>query len=257
MNNDKIIQKIKEENIKPISKSIFLFKKIIIWSLIFITTIFGIYTFALFFLKILFIDFDKWYFLSDTYDDFIIDNIPFIWLSLFCISIFTIFFLIRKTNKGYKYSILLISTSSLIISIILGLSLSKILAKQNIIMQKLHDEKMIKWTNPEGGRIMGEVLYKDLQKQYLLIRDINDSVWNVDISYILDDSEYLIDNNQVVSIIGRFDYDGNFTACQILSMDIPKDRFNPNPQNIDKVFLQKKHGKNRLTQEICDFVINK
>ena len=172
MNNDKIIQKIKEDNIKPISKSVFMFKRILIWSLLFMTTLFGIYTFALFFLKILFVDFDKWYFLSDTYDDFIIDNIPFIWLSLFCISLFTVFFLIRKTDKGYRYSLLLIFTSSLFVSMLLGLSLSKILARQNIFIQKLHDEKMMKWTNPEDGRIIGEVLYKDSQKKYLLIRDI-------------------------------------------------------------------------------------
>ena len=83
MDNNQIIQKIKQENLKPISKNIFLLKRIIVWFLLFISTVFGAYSFAFFFLKTLFIDFDHWYFLSDSYDKFLMENIPIFWVILF------------------------------------------------------------------------------------------------------------------------------------------------------------------------------
>lgn len=250
MDNNQIIQKIKEENLKPISKNIFLLKKIVVWFLLFIATVFGAYSFAFFFLKTLFIDFDHWYFLSNSYDRFLIENIPIVWITLFTLSILSIYLLFKNTNKGYKYSILLIASLSLIVSFILGMGLSKVLAQKGILIERFERERVMQWTNPDAGRISGEVLFVD--NDYILVRDINDDLWNVSTQYLLDDSRDVLKNDQLVSIIGKLDYDNNFTACQIMPFDMDKYKFRPSPgQKMNRQIQE-----NQTTKDICNFVIN-
>jgi len=250
MNNEQIIQKIKDDKLKPISRSFFLFKKVVVWFLLVISTIFGAYAFAFFFLKIMFIDFDNWYFMSNSYDRFLVENIPIIWLVLFLFSLICIYFLFKKTNKGYKHSVLFIASLSLIISFVLGMALSKILAHKGVLIERFENEKMMRWTNPDSGRLSGEVMFMD--DNYILLRDIKDDVWNVNIDYILDDSIQVLNNHQMIYIIGRLDYENNFTACQILPLDMDKKRFRPNP----KLGIERKKGQNKFVQDLCDFVIN-
>lgn len=250
MNNDQIIQKIKNENLKPISRYIFLFRRVSVWFLLALSTIFGAYAFAFFFLKTLYIDFENWEYFADSYNMFLIENIPIIWVLLFVISLILIFYLFKKTNRGYKHSILLIGSISLIISFILGTLLSKTFYG-NVLMERFENERTVDWTNPISGRLSGEVLFVD--DKYVLVRDIQDDVWNVDTSYLLDNSKYILFNNQMISIIGKYDYENNFTACQILPFDIDINRFRPNPLNKT---VGKVNRNNYLVKSVCDFVIN-
>lgn len=251
MNNYQIIQKIKTENLKPISKSVFLFRKISIWFLLVMSTIFGAYAFAFFFLKTLYIDFDNWYYFASSYNIFLIDNIPYIWASLFVISLLLVFYLFTKTNKGYRHSIVYIAAGSMLVSFSLGLVLSKILAQQGYFMENFENERVVSWTNPGAGRLSGEIIF--IEDEYILLRDIKDGVWNIDISYVLDNSRELLENYQLISIVGRYDYENNFTACQIIPLNVDKIRFKPSPNNMP---IRVVHKDNTFVKDICDFVIN-
>ncbi len=251
MNNDKIIQKIKSENLKPISKTFFLFRKISIWFLLVISTIFGAYAFAFFFLKTLYIDFNNWQYFASSYDVFLINNIPYIWAILFIISLLLIFYLFKKTNKGYKYSVVYIGVGSLFISFSLGMGLSKVFAQQNYFSQRFEHDKVSNWTNPEAGRLSGEVLFTD--DDYILIRDIGDDVWNIDTSYILESSRDNMYRHKMISVIGRYDYENNFTACQIIPLNLDNTSFKPNSKYRKNMDNKKE---SMYIKDICDFVIN-
>jgi hypothetical protein len=251
MHNDQIIQKIKSENLKPISKKVFLFRKVSIWFLFAITTVFGAYAFAFFFLKTLSIEFDNWHYLNNSYNWFLVENIPIIWIILFIFSLLLMFYLFKKTNKGYKYSIVYVGAGSVIISFFLGVVLAKTLAYNGLLIDRFENETIINWTNPESGRLSGEVLF--VNNDYVLIRDIKDGVWNVNIDYILDNSRQVLQDYQVVSIVGKYDYENNFTACQIIPLNIDKMRFKPNPVN---KYNKKMDQNNDFVKDICDFVIN-
>lgn len=250
MNNDQIIQKIKNENVKPISKYIFLFRKISVWFLLALSTMFGAYAFAFFFLKTLYIDFDNWEYFADSYDTFLMDNIPLIWAILFVVSLLLMFYLFKKTNKGYRYSIIFIGSTSLAISFVLGIVLSKTFYG-NMLIERFEDEKAINWTNPKSGRLSGEVLFID--DNYVLVRDIQDDIWNVNTDYLLENSKDILANYPMISIIGKYDYANNFTACQVLPFDIDRNRFRPNPMN---KIVERVNRNNDLVKSVCDFVIN-
>lgn len=245
-----IIQKIKNENMKPISRNIFLFRKVSIWFLFAITTVFGAYAFAFFFLKILSIEFDDWYYFNNSYNGFLIENIPIIWIILFIFSLFLMFYLFKKTNRGYKYSIVYLGVGSIIISFFLGGVLAKTLAYKGLLIDRFENERVMNWTNPESGRLSGEVLF--VNNDYILIRDIKDDVWNVNIDYVLDNSKQVLQDYQLVSIIGKYDYENNFTACQIMPLNIDKMRFKPNSINR---FNRNINNDNDFVKDICDFVI--
>lgn len=251
MNNDQIIQKIKNENVKPISKNVFLFRKVSVWFLFAISTVFGAYAFAFFFLKTLSIDFDNWHYFANSYNAFLIENIPIIWIFLFIFSLFLMFYLFKKTNKGYKHSIVFIGVASLTISFLLGGILAKTLVYKGLLVDRFENEKVINWSNPESGILSGEVLF--VSDEYVLIRDIKDDIWNVNVSYVLDISKQVLIDTQIVSIIGKYDYKNNFTACQIMPLNIDKIRFKPNPVNIFNPRLNKD---NNFVKDMCNFVIN-
>ena len=251
MHNDQILQKIKDENIKPTSRNVFLFRKVSIWFLLAISTVFGAYAFAFFFLKTLYIDYDNWHYFASSYNRFLIDNIPLIWGVLFIVSLLLVFYLFKKTNKGYKYSILYIAAGSLIISFSLGVVLSKILAQKGYLIEQFENERVMNWTDPESGRLSGEVLFTN--NEYILIRDIKDDVWNVNTTYLLENSREVLQNSQLISIIGRYDYENNFTACQIMPLNIDRMRFKPNSKN--RLPFGAPH-RNPFVDDICDVVIN-
>jgi hypothetical protein len=179
------------------------------------------------------------------------ENIPIIWVILFIFSLLLMFYLFKKTNKGYKHSILFIGVGSLTISFLLGAVLAKTLAYQGSLVGRFENERVMDWTNPESGRLSGEVLF--VNNEYALIRDIADEVWNVDIGYILDNSKQVLLDYQVVSVVGKYDYENNFTACQVIPLNVYKIGFKPNPDNR---FNRVKNKENRFVKDICDFVIN-
>lgn len=251
MTNDTILEKIKAENLKPISRYVFLFRKIIIWFLLAISTMFGAYAFAFFFLKTLYIDFDNWHYFANSYDRFLMQNIPVIWVVLFAASLCMMFFLFKRTNKGYKYSILFVGFLSIALSFILGLALAKVLSQRGILIERFERERVMDWTNPKAGRLSGAVLLKD--EDFIVLRDIQDDIWNVDTSHILDNSKDALDNNDFVSIVGRYDYENNFTACQIIPLRMDRMRFTPDPKIRSGMRLDEK---NVFANDICDFVIN-
>lgn len=251
MTNDTILEKIKAENLKPISRYVFLFRKIIIWFLLAISTMFGAYAFAFFFLKTLYIDFDNWHYFANSYDRFLIQNIPVIWVILFVASLVMMFSLFKKTGKGYKYSILFVGFLSLAVSFVLGLALAKVLSQKGVLIEQFEQERLINWTNPKAGRLSGAVLLKD--EDFIVLRDIQDDIWNVDTSHILDNSKDALENNEFVSIIGRYDYENNFTACQIIPLRMDRMKFKPDPKNRAGMMQEEV---NTLASDICDFVIN-
>lgn len=252
MDNEQIIQKIKNENIRPTSRNVFLFRKVSIWFLLAISTVFGAYAFAFFFLKTLYIDYDNWHYFSSSYNRFLVDNIPLIWAVLFVVSLLLVFYLFKKTNKGYKHSIVFIALGSLAISFSLGIALSKILAEKGYFIEQFENERLMNWTDPMSGKLSGEVLF--VNAEYILLRDIKDDVWNVDTTYLLDNSKEVLQNSQLVSIIGKYDYEHNFTACQIMPLNIDKLRFKPNAKN--RLPVHSVHN-TEFVDDICDFVINR
>ena len=252
MYNDQILQKIKNQNVKPISRNIFILRKVCIWFLLAISTVFGTYAFAFFFLKTLYIDYDNWHYFASSYNRFLIANIPLIWVVLFIVSLLLVYYLFKKTNKGYKYSIVFIGAGSLILSFTLGVILAKILVQREYFIDKFENERVMSWTDPESGRLSGEILFTD--KEYVLLRDIKDDVWNVSTIYLLENSKEVLQNTKLVSIVGKYDYENNFTACQIIPLNIDKMRFKPNRNNRPEVHTSEQ---NSFVDDICDFVINK
>lgn len=253
MNNHEIIEKIKKEHIKPTSRLIFMFKKSLMWFLLIITTVFGAYSFAFFFLKTLYIDFVNWKYIFDSYDSFLLANIPFIWIFLCLLSLYTVSVLFSKTEKGYKYPIYYVASLSIIISFVLGLGLAKFFAYKGILIERFEEEKVMHWFMPDSGFLSGEIIFKN--DDYILIRDIHNDVWNVNMEYVLDNSKLIAEQYPLITIIGKYDYAYNFTACQIIPLDMPHKRFKPRP---DKEFRPAKNiDRSMISSEICDFVINK
>ncbi len=120
---DKILNKIKKEGIRPKSRLVFVFKNIFFWFLTIFSIFVGGLSFALVFYKI---SGDYYIFNQILKDDFNLSEIfifllPTFWIILLFIFLFLAFLNYRKTRFFYRYNWTLVISIIIIISMILGI----------------------------------------------------------------------------------------------------------------------------------------
>jgi hypothetical protein len=106
MNNlqEKILEKIEKENLKPTAAEYFLFKKYTIYFTLLLSVVFSALAFSA--LSFIFIHLD-WLFAADLEESlpfFVFRHFPFFWLILSAISIALSVYIWRNSPRGYKYT---------------------------------------------------------------------------------------------------------------------------------------------------------
>jgi len=185
----KLLEKIKNEEIKQTPKYIFVFKNIFIWLFLSISIILLSISLAINFDYLVSADlilFKKIGFLK-----VLIVFLPIFWLIFLILSSFLSYYNYRHTNKGYKVSLLKIFTVNIITSFVLAFllyfswSISYIESKLEYYIPKyrsiLVDDKvsrMVKvWQNEDKWLLIGEII--KVEKNKLIFKDFNSKNWNI------------------------------------------------------------------------------
>ncbi|MFZ2154248.1 MAG: hypothetical protein WAV16_03390 [Candidatus Moraniibacteriota bacterium] len=188
---EKIIQKIKVEKIVPESKWMLNWKSYVFWIVWIFTLILGAIFFSFIILNLLDIHpavirqlgLGKIFFLF-------FKTAPYLWIILAILTIGSGFLAIRKTKRGYRYSIIFItSTGVLLISLLGGfLHLAKInrhLGDRMFIPGSMSREMAYpmekRWRVPGEGRLGGEILISNNRDNFKL-RDFDEKVWEINYS---------------------------------------------------------------------------
>lgn len=184
--NNSVLQKIKEEKITPKPKWQFLLKNSLIWTLGVLSLILGAIATSLIF-----------YMLTGEESGFgpahprnfeaLFVIVPFFWIICLAIFAVSVFYYIKHTKKGYKYSPKLIVLGTLVISLILGSGFSAmgvdrlvddVLGERAPMYDRVINPRLDYWSNPEEGRLTGMVVSKEGVNSYILI-DRSSESWLV------------------------------------------------------------------------------
>jgi hypothetical protein len=220
---DNLITKIKDEKISPKPKWRFLLKNSLIWIMGFISLILGAVATSLIFYML-------------TGEEFIFNHprnnifeallfvIPFFWI--ICLALFSllVYYYIKHTKKGYKYSARTIIVAITVISIVFGGALSALgvdrliddtLGARAPMYDKFINPRIEYWSNPADGRLTGMITDFLEPNSYTLI-DPSGLIWIIKIDEEKEVDKVIID--RPIRVLGEDVGEQVFDVEKVLSV---------------------------------------
>lgn len=183
---DNILQQIKEKNILPKAKWRFLLKNYLIWLLGILSLIFGAISTSLIFYMLRGFghpignrfpkSFEAVFFL-----------IPFFWIICLVVFAFSVYYYIKHTKNGYRYSTKVIILLTILFSLFLGIlfnifgldrRIDDTLGRRAPFYDQVINPQIQYWSDPEDGRLTGLVIEKRNALSYYLA-DKDGEVWEI------------------------------------------------------------------------------
>jgi len=220
--NDNVLQKIKAEKILPKPKWRFLLKNSLIWILGILSLILGAVSTSLVFYMVTGEDSGVGRDGASVFEAFFF-VIPFFWIICLAIFALSVFYYIKHTKKGYKYSakkiILFIIGASLLFGGLLNLIgadrvIDDELGERAPFYDRVINPRLDYWSNPDSGRLTGLVVLKQGQAIYLV--DRSGTTWVVMTTNEKDANKISIDHP--VKLIGKKIGEHGFLIKEVLSV---------------------------------------
>lgn len=238
---DKVLNYIKEENIKSSPKWHFIIKNDMIWVLWLISILVGAIS-----VSVLIFSFAnaEWKYYMTTHGNFInffIDFFPLIWIISLLIFIFIAYKNFKNTKRGYKYSIVTVVVLSIFVSTISGVGLyilgfggffdeeigNSIPFYKTIV---IHKEET--WMKPGSGLFIGEVIRISPDFNSFTIKSPDGKIWFIDGTDLSNLDKEILTEFRVVRIIGiPLEKNGEdfatttINGCVILPFEVMGQRF--------------------------------
>jgi hypothetical protein len=219
----KIIEKIKREKIVPVSKLFLNWKSYSFWAIWIFTLLLGAMFFSFIILNLL--DIHPMVFsrlgLGKVFFIFA-RTAPYLWIFLAVLATVSGFLAIRKTKRGYRYSIISITSVGVLLIAMLGgcLHIAKInkhLGDRIFIERGLPREMAFpeerRWRSPAEGMLGGEII--TIETSDLNLRGFDNETWRVHYS---NDTELHIEkmeSGMIIEVIGERMDGGQFRAFLI------------------------------------------
>ena len=152
------------------------------------------------------------------------DFLPVIWIIMFVAFIFATDYVVRKTKRGYRYNIVVLTIASALLSIILGylgflVGLGEFLERRVGPSIPFYTPISVAvnraFNQPDRGLLVGTVVQGD----QVMLRTQNGSVWNLDLTQIPEPQRMFINEHSVVSVIGTTTSDQLFIVCMVIPLD--------------------------------------
>ncbi len=221
-NAKKIVDRIREEKIKPTPRWIYILRNGLLWSGFLFAVVFGALAFSVILLAVQQTDFSIISHVGHSKLELFLGLLPFIWL------IFVIVFLglailnIRNTRKGYKFSPFRQVSISLLISIALGTLFFLVGGSQQLeqafsinvkTYESIEERKIKMWNLPNEGYLSGRIIQSD--DRVIRLLDFSSEEWNV----VYDDAFIApilrLENGEQIKLIGKITDENTFTAKEI------------------------------------------
>lgn len=186
--SEKILQKIKDENIRPIPRWIFVFRKIAMYVLLVFAILLGSVSFSMILTNLDFSEFSHG--LSHGFRRGIF-VLPFLWLIVTSVLLVLSYFNYRKTSKGYRVStgilILVLLMSSLLLGGVLHLNgasyrIHRMIRHSMPFYNQMHSKMMDQSCDISQGMLCGEIIgnrQDQISLRSFKIQTTNGEIWDI------------------------------------------------------------------------------
>jgi len=224
---NKLLAKIKEEKINPKPRWQFLLKDCVIWSAGIISLLIGAGAVSVMIYLFRFNDWEIYEQTKKSFLEFFVLTLPYFWIVFLGLFVFIISYNLKHTKKGYRYSLIIISGASILISIFLGAvfyvaglgeKLDNILGSQAPFYDRMINRHLDFWSNPHEGRLSGLVAALMENGQFILI-DRSQEEWVVSVKKSSFSNGAVIVLGQPIRVLGKEGDDHYFRADIILPLN--------------------------------------
>jgi hypothetical protein len=217
--DQKLAAKMKEEGMAPKPRWHFLLKDYVIWASGTLSLLIGAGAVSI---MIYLFKYNGWEVQEQTHKslwEFFLLTLPYFWIIFLGLFIFTLYYNLKHTKRGYRYPVWVIIVSSISVSIILGSlfflvglgeRVDNILGERVPLYDKVINRHMGFWFNPEEGRLIGLVTVKNDEHSFN-IQDPRGDDWLV-FAGSDDFPVALLKLNQPVDLIGHILAESQFQA---------------------------------------------
>ncbi len=182
---NEVLEKIKEKHIKPKPKWEFILKEYVIWVFAGASFLVGSLAVAVIIHMVRNNDWDLCDRVSGNLLSFIFATLPYVWLLLLAAFVALAYYNFKHTKSGYRFSLRLLVTGSILASIFLGIffysiglgwTIDKAFSARLPFYERLMFHRRMIWGNPERGMMAGRII-SDLGRGEFSLRDLDDKVW--------------------------------------------------------------------------------
>ncbi len=218
-----ILNTIKEKKIKPKAKWTFLLKNYVVWAFGIISLIFGSIAISVIIYLIKNNDWDLYTELSGSLLEFVLLTMPYFWMVFLAVFIFVINYNIKHTKRGYKFSLSVIFSASIFISIFLGVlffniglgrALDDVLGERVSFYDTIINPRVRMWDNPEAGRLVGMIIEEISANEFQLL-DRHKKEWLINVVNVETPLDTRIERGCPVKLTGKKERDNYFVVEQI------------------------------------------
>ena len=223
-----VLEKIREEHIKPKPKWEFLFKEYFVWSVGVISLIIGSVAIAVIIFMLRYNNWDIYEKIDDSLLGFVILTLPYFWFLFLALFIWLINFNIKHTKHGYKYNVNTILLTSVVASLFFGSALymigagrwiDAVMSENAPFYRHIVNQRINLWEQPSRGLLIGVIYSASSSKENLELLDSTGKIWEVDTSKAVIAPEVKIKAGQAVRLTGNYDSDSNeFDATKIIDI---------------------------------------
>jgi len=222
-NAEKIIEMIREKEMKPKARWRFTIKDSLSWAAFIIAVLFGALAFSVILFAIQQSDFSLIAHLSHSIFELMLGLIPLIWIIFLVVFLVIAIFSIKNSRKGYKFTSLSLAGFCTALSILLGTLffisggarwLENTFATKVRQYESIEEKKTKVWTIPEDGYLSGIIL--SVGDTTFKMEDFNGKSWTVEFSEADIVPSISIVDGEKIKMTGNMTSGDTFKADKIL-----------------------------------------
>ncbi len=186
-NSDKLLEKIREKQVKPLPRWHYQLKDVVIWSAFIICVLFGALAFSVVLFAIQQVDFNMVSHMSHSTWELLLALVPLFWIVSLVIFLVVAIVSLRSSRKGYKFTSLSMLGFSTALSMLVGtvffisgggVWLEHKFATHISNYESVQDRKTRVWSAPQDGNLSGTIL--SASDDTFELEDFNGKTWIVD-----------------------------------------------------------------------------
>ena len=221
-NSNKIIEKIKEENIRPIPKWYFNSKNIGVLLIFVMSVLIGAASFSVILFSIQQAEFNLIGHLDHSRIELVLGLLPFFWIITLMIFLIIAIYSFQRSRKGYKFDWPRLVGYSTAFSILLGTLcfigggaqwLDQTFEARLDIYESIDEKKKKVWMNPSNGYLAGSI--EGLTGDALRLIDFNEDVWEISYDNAFIAPPVFLEKGEKIKLVGEVTGVNQFKAEQI------------------------------------------
>jgi hypothetical protein len=217
-----VIEKIREEGVKPYPRWYFILKRSLVWALFAGAIVLGGMATGVAIFQIRYMEWDVHGLVEKSILQFLALALPYFWLGFLLFFAVIAYYHFRKTETGYKYGTLFAGGGIFLLSMLIGTLLAGTMVPEKLDTAFEENLSFYRWAEgcrhriwmaPEKGFLAGEI-QREVSGEEIVLRDLFGVTWKVNIKNAVFRDHAAPLPHQRIKLIGKMDRLGRFTATE-------------------------------------------